>query len=234
MLSAISKGAAAYALLTILFKVFGAMSAQWTEMLSVVIIITITVGNLFAMRQKNMKRFMAFSSVSQAGYILLAILGDPRQGTASLVYYILVYVVANLAVFGVINAIEQKTHGRVNRDDYNGLYKTNPKLTMVMTLALFSLAGIPPFAGFFSKFMVFSTAFAQGFWLVVFLALINTVISLYYYLLVVKAMFIDSTDNPVECLKSTVAMKISLVLCLAGILLLGLIGGAYELIYIMS
>ena len=234
MLSAISKGAAAYALLTILFKVFGAMSAQWTEMLSVVIVITITVGNLFAMRQKNMKRFMAFSSVSQAGYILLAILGDPRQGTASLVYYILVYVVANLAVFGVINAIEQKTHGRVNRDDYNGLYKTNPKLTMVMTLALFSLAGIPPFAGFFSKFMVFSTAFAQGFWLVVFLALINTVISLYYYLLVVKAMFIDSTDNPVECLKSTVAMKISLVLCLAGILLLGLIGGAYELIYIMS
>lgn len=231
MLSAISKGAAAFALMTILFKVFGPMADKWTHMLSIIIVITITIGNLFALRQSNMKRFMAFSSVSQAGYIVLSLLGDATQGAASLVYYILIYTVANLAVFGVINEIEQKTHGKVNRDDYKGLYKTNPKLTMVMTLALFSLAGIPPFAGFFSKFFVFSTAFAQGHWLVVFLALINTVISLYYYLLVVKAMFIDENDSPVETLDSSIYMKLSLLICLAGILLIGVIGGTYEIVF---
>lgn len=231
LLSAISKGAAAFALLTILYKVFGQMETLWNIMLAIVIVVTITVGNLFAMRQKNMKRFMAFSSISQAGYILLAILGNPQQGTASLVYYIFVYIVSNLAVFGVINAIEQQTHGMVNRDDYKGLYKTNPKLTMVMTLALFSLAGIPPFAGFFSKFMVFASAFSGGFHLVVFLALINTVISLYYYLLVVKAMFIDENDNPVPCLRSDTSMRISLVVCLAGILLLGIAGCTYQFFF---
>lgn len=231
LLSAISKGAAAFALLTVLYKVLGQMETLWNIMLSIVIVVTITIGNLFAMRQKNMKRFMAFSSISQAGYILLAILGNPQQGTASLVYYIFVYIVSNLAVFGVINAIEQQTHGMVNRDDYKGLYKTNPKLAMVMTLALFSLAGIPPFAGFFSKFMVFASAFSGGFHLVVFLALINTVISLYYYLLVVKAMFIDENDNPIPLFKSDTSMRISLVLCLAGILVLGVAGCVYQFFF---
>lgn len=227
MLSAISKGAAAFALMTILVKVFGNMAEYSSVMLSVVIVLTITIGNLFAIRQKDMKRFMAFSSVSQAGYIVLAMLGDNAQGTVSLVYYVAVYVVANLAVFGVISAVEQKA-GSVMRDGYKGLYKTNPKLTMVMTFALFSLAGIPPFAGFFSKFMVFASAFNQGFYLVVFLALINTVISLYYYLLVVKAMFIDECDAPVPAFKSNGYMRTSLILSLAGILLLGVFGGMYQ------
>ena len=234
MLSAISKGAAAFALMTILYKVFGHMQAHWDLMLSIVIVVTITVGNLFTMRQRNMKRFMAYSSISQAGYILLAILGSPQQGTASLVYYILVYTVSNLAVFGVMNAIEQHTHGLVNRDDYKGLYKTNPKLTMVMTLALFSLAGIPPFAGFFSKFMVFASAFSGGFHLVVFLALINTVISLYYYLLVVKAMFIDENDNPIPHFQSSKAMRLSLVICLAGIVALGIFSCVYQMFFSLS
>lgn len=134
-------------------------------------------------------------------------------------------------MFGVINAIEQQTHGMVSRDGYKGLYKTNPKLTMVMTLALFSLAGIPPFAGFFSKFMVFASAFSGGFHLVVFLALINTVISLYYYLLVVKAMFIDENDHPVPCFRSGLSMRISLVICLSGILLLGVAGCVYQFFF---
>ena len=231
MLSAVSKGAAAFALMTVLVKVFGPMNEQWGTMLSIVIVITITVGNLFAMRQKNMKRFMAFSSISQAGYLLLPLLGDNQQGTASLIYYIVVYIVANLAVFGVINSIEQYTHGKVNRDDYKGLYKTNPKLTLVMTLALFSLAGIPPFAGFFSKFFVFASAFSQGYHVLVFIALINTVISLYYYLLVVKAMFIDQNDDPIETFASSRSMRISLVVCLAGIVLFGLTSSVYQIFF---
>ena len=199
-------------------------------MLCVVIVATITIANLFAIRQSNLKRFMAFSSISQAGYIMLAVLAGTPQGMASLVYYIIVYIAANLAVFGVINAIEQHTHGMVEREDYNGLYKTNPRLTMMMTLALFSLAGIPPFAGFFSKFFVFAAAFQSGYYLIVFIALVNTIISLYYYLLIVKAMFITPNDEPIATFKTGIAMRTCLLICVAGIFILGIASSIYQLL----
>lgn len=229
-LSVISKGAAAFTAMVILVKVFGPMVEEWSKMLSVIIVITITLANLFAIRQSHLKRFMAFSSISQAGYIMLAVLAGTPQGMASLVYYMVVYIVANLAVFGVINAIEQHTHGKVERTDYNGLYQTNPKLTMVMTLALFSLAGIPPFAGFFSKFFIFAAAFHSGYHLIVFIALVNTIISLYYYLLIVKAMFISPNDQPIAQFNCGMAMRASLMLCVAGIVLLGIVSGIYQLL----
>jgi NADH-quinone oxidoreductase subunit N len=229
-LSVISKGAAAFALMSMLVHVFEPMREQWTMILSVIIVVTITIANLFAMRQSNLKRFMAFSSVSQAGYIMLAVVAGNAQGMTSLIYYIVVYVVANLAVFGVINAVEQHSDGCVERDDYNGLYATNPRISMVMTFALFSLAGIPPFAGFFSKFFVFAAAFNGGFRLIVFIALVNTIISLYYYLLIVKAMFITPNDNPIAPFKSTATMRLSLIICIVGIILLGICSGVYQMI----
>lgn len=229
-LSVISKGAAAFALMTILTKVFAPMTAQWSEMLCVVIVATITIANLFAIRQSNLKRFMAFSSVSQAGYIMLAVLAGTAQGMASLVYYIVVYIAANLVVFGVINAIEQHTSGKIEREDYNGLYKTNPRLAVIMTFALFSLAGIPPFAGFFSKFFVFAAAFQSGYYLVVFIALVNTIISLYYYLLIVKAMFITPNDEPIVTFRTGIPMRICLVICVAGVFLLGIVSSVYQLL----
>ncbi len=227
-LSVISKGAAAFALMSILVNVFAPMTEAWTEMLCIVIVATITIANLFAIRQSDLKRFMAFSSVSQAGYIMLAVLAGTPQGMTSLVYYLVVYIAANLAVFGVINAIEQHTNGMVERDGYNGLYQTNPKLTMVMTFALFSLAGIPPFAGFFSKFFVFAAAFESGYYAIVFIALVNTIISLYYYLLIVKAMFITPNDQPIATFRTGTPMRISLVLCLAGIFALGIVSSIYQ------
>ena len=229
-LSVISKGAAAFALMNILLRVFGPMVEDWSLLLSVVIVVTITVANLFAILQSDLKRFMAYSSISQAGYIMLAVLAGNEQGMASLVYYIVVYIVANLAVFGVITNVEQHTGGLVDREAYNGLYKTNPRLTLVMTLALFSLAGIPPFAGFFSKFFVFASAFHQGYYLVVFLALVNTIISLYYYLLIVKAMYITPNDSPVPTFKSGPLSTVCLTVCVAGIVVLGLCSGVYELL----
>lgn len=228
-LSVVSKGAAAFSLMTILMKVFGPMVKDWSLMLSVVIVLTITVANLFAILQSDLKRFMAYSSISQAGYIVLAVLASSAQGMASLVYYIAVYVVANLAVFGVISAVEQQTGGETARDTYNSFYRTNPRLSFVMTLALFSLAGIPPFAGFFSKFFVFASAFHAGHWLVVFLALVNTIISLYYYLLIVKAMYITPSETPVATFKSSPLMRVSLLVCLAGVVLLGICSSVYSL-----
>ena len=118
--------------------------------------------------------------------------------------------------------------------DYNGLYQTNPKLSFVMMIALFSLAGIPPFAGFFSKFFIFSAAAQQGFYVLVFIALLNTIISLYYYLLVVKAMFINANEAPIESITSDVPAKISFVLCTVGILVVGLISTIYSQIAVFS
>lgn len=228
-LSVISKGAGAFVLLFILIKVFAPFVAQWQAVLYGLIILTITVANLFAIRQKNLKRFLAYSSVSQAGYIMLGVIGGNALGMAALVYYILVYLVSNLAAFGVIAAIEHKT-GKVTMDDYNGLYQTNPKLSFVMMIALFSLAGIPPFAGFFSKFFVFMAAFHSGYYLIVFIALVNTIISLYYYLLIVKAMFITPNEDPIGNFRTATPMRISLLVCVAGIFVLGIISGVYQLL----
>ena len=219
--------------MTILCKIFGNLITEWQSVLYVIIIATITIANLFAIRQQNLKRFLAYSSISQAGYIMLGVISGSPMGMTSLVYYILVYMVSNLAAFGVIGVIEQRT-GKLTINDYNGLYSTNPRLSVVMMLALFSLAGIPPFAGFFSKFFIFAAAAQQGFYVLVFIALLNTIISLYYYLLVVKAMFINKNDNPIEPIRSDVYTRISLIACTAGVITMGLISAIYENIEVFS
>ena len=230
-LSVISKGAAAITLCIILMKVFAPMLNYWEYMLYVVIVLSITVANLMAIRQNELKRLMAFSSISQAGYIMLAVVGYSQLGVAALTYYVLVYIVANMAVFTVINVVEQNNNGRTDMAAYNGFYQTNPKLSFLMTLALFSLAGIPPFAGMFSKFFVFMAGVQNGepmAYFVVFIALVNTVVSLYYYLLIVKAMYITKTDSPLPTFQSDQATKIALGICTAGIALFGVVSCIYE------
>lgn len=229
-LSVISKGAAAFAFLVILTQVFGAVYADvWKWMLYAVIVLTITIGNLFAVRQRNLKRFLAFSSISQAGYIMLGVIAANTLGMASMMYYVVVYIFSNLAAFGVIAAIERKT-GKVTTDDYNGLFKTNPWLSFTMMVAMFSLAGIPPFAGFFSKFFVFAGALHGAdvaIYVLVLIALINTIISLYYYLLVVKAMFICQDECAIPTFKSHWTEKAGMIICVMGIVLLGIASCVY-------
>ena len=236
-LSVCSKGAAAFAALVILAKAFGPMIDYWEYMLYVVIVLSITIANLFAIRQSELKRFMAFSSISQAGYIMLAVIGGSQMGMTSLMYYVLVYIVANMAVFTVISTVEQNNNGATKMSAYDGLYQTNPKLSFLMTLALFSLAGIPPFAGMFSKFFVFMAAAEQGsFWayFVVFVALVNTVVSLYYYLLIVKAMYIKPSDSPLPTFKTDVNTRVALALCTAGIALFGICSCIYDYLFAAS
>ena len=232
-LSVISKGAAAFAFLVILVQAFGQFySAAWEWMLYALIILTITVGNLFAIRQKNMKRFLAFSSISQAGYIMLGVVGCNEMGLAAMMYYILVYIFSNLAAFGVIGAIENQT-GKVDMTDYNGLSKTNPWLACAMMLAMFSLAGIPPFAGFFSKFFIFTSAINQGsiaIYVLVLIALINTIASLYYYLLVVKAMYISPEEPQIATFRSALSERLGLWICVGGVIALGIVSFFYDAI----
>ena len=233
-LSVVSKGAAAFTLCTILMHVFGALMQQWQYLLGIVIVLSITIANLFAIRQTELKRFMAFSSISQAGYIMLAVMGNSGMGVTALTYYILVYVVANMSVFTIISAIEERNNGVTDMDAYNGLYSTNPKLAFLMTLALFSLGGIPPFAGMFSKFFVFMAALEQGStwaYAIVFIALINTVISLYYYLLIVKAMYINKSENPLPAFKSDCNTRLALAICTLGVALFGVCSYVYDWIF---
>ncbi len=236
-LSVVSKGAAAFTLMAILMKVFAPLTEYWTNMLYIVIVLSITIANLFAIRQSELKRFMAFSSISQAGYIMLAVVGNSAAGVTALSYYVLVYVVANMAVFSVISVVEENNSGVTDMDAYNGFYKTNPKLAFLMTLALFSLAGIPPFAGMFSKFFIFMAAAQQGSpaaYAVVFIALINTVISLYYYLLIVKAMYIKDSEKALPTFKSDCNTKLALAICTAGIALFGVCSCVYDWIAMAS
>lgn len=229
-LSVVSKGAAAFALMTILLKVFGPMVEYYETLMYIVIVLTITIANLFALRQTELKRFMAFSSISQAGYIMLAAVGNEAMGLTALMYYVLIYVAANMAVFTVINVVETRGKGNTEMSVFDGFYTTNPKLSFLLTLALFSLAGIPPFAGMFCKFFVFMAAAEQGSniaYAVVFLALVNTVPSLYYYLKIVKCMYINKTDTPLPTFQSDCATRTALALCTAGVLLFGVCSCVY-------
>ena len=219
-LSVISKGAASFIFAIILFTVFKTLTEMWKPVIYTLAVFTMTIGNLFALRQQNLKRFLAFSSIAQAGFILLGILGANDLGMTAIVYFVLIYVFTNLGAFGVVEAVSNAS-GVETIKGYNGLYKTNPKLSLLMTLALFSLAGIPPVAGFFGKFFLFTSAASSGYYILVLIAVLNATISLYYYLLVVRAMFIEKSDNPVPAFKSSPYMRVALLLCVAGIFAVG-------------
>ena len=228
-LSVVSKGAATFIFTIVLFTVFKTLTEMWKPVIYTLAVFTMTLANLFALRQQNIKRFLAFSSIAQAGFLLLGILGASDLGMTSVVYFVLIYVFTNLGAFGVVEAISNAS-GVETIDGYNGLYKTNPKLSLLMTLALFSLAGIPPVAGFFGKFFLFTAAASSGYYILVLIAVLNATISLYYYLRVVRAMFIEKSDNPVPAFKSSAYMRTSLLMCVAGIFIIGFTSGIFEII----
>jgi NADH-quinone oxidoreductase subunit N len=232
-LSVISKGAAVFIFMIVMFTVFRTVVAIWQDILYITAVITMTVGNLFAMRQKNLKRFLAFSSISQAGFIFLGIIGGNKMGMTAVVYFMLIYIFSNLGAFGVISAIANKT-GKENMNDYDGLYLTNPKLSLIMMLSLFSLAGIPPVAGFFGKFFLFTAAAEKGFYILVLIAVLNTIISLYYYLLIIKAMFINKSENPIQYFKNDGYTRLGLIICTLGIIATGFFSVIYEYIGSLS
>ena len=238
-LSVISKGAAAFTLATLLYKVFISLLPFWMFAMMLLVVLTITIGNLMAIRQTELKRFMAFSSISQAGYIMLVVIGgDSIMSITALMYYVLIYIVANMAVFTIIASVENANDGRTDMATYNGLYRTNPKMAFLMTLALFSLGGIPPFAGMFSKFFVFLAAVdgRPTFWpyFIVFIALVNTVVSLYYYLLIVKAMYIRNKEEdgePIPAFAMDFNTKLTLVICTVGVAFFGVCSCIYEMLH---
>jgi NADH-quinone oxidoreductase subunit N len=231
--SVISKSSVLFVFLTVLYSVFKPYAVTWYNILFILSVLTMIIGNLFAIRQNNLKRFLAFSSVAQVGFILIGITGATQAGSASVVYFVLIYTFSNLGAFGVISLVSALA-GKENIQDYKAFYKNNPLLSWVLAISLFSLAGIPPTAGFFGKFFLLMAGAGQGNYLLITIAALNMVVSLYYYLKVVKAIFMDSNENPIKKLMIPASPKLALFICSAGIVLTGLISYVYKYIFSMS
>lgn len=227
--SVISKGSMLFVIASVFFGAFSKLQANWMHMVSLLAIASMIIGNLFALRQNNIKRFLAFSSISQVGFILIGILGGKIIGVSSVIFFVLIYLFSNLAAFAVINAVSSTT-GRETIADYKAFYKNNKGLSWVMAIALFSLAGIPPTAGFFGKFFLILSGAGTGNYILITIAALNMVVSLFYYLRVIKAMFMDENPEPLATVQVPVSPQISMAICLAGIIITGLVGGGYEYI----
>jgi NADH-quinone oxidoreductase subunit N len=232
-LSVISKAAVLFTLVNILYKVFTPIANTWYWVLIVLAAATILIGNLFAIRQDNFKRFLAFSSIAQVGFILIGISGSSQAGAASLIYFVLIYIFSNLAAFGVVSVVSALT-GKENISDFKGFYKTNPMLSWVLTIALFSLAGVPPTAGFFGKLFLMLAGAAKGNYGIIIFAALNMVISFYYYLRVVKAIFMDEHPTPIEKIAVPAVSKLAMYICVLGVIVTGLASMVYDYIQSIS
>lgn len=229
-LSVISKGAVAFIFMTMLFRVFQPLVDTWYMMLVILSIATMVIGNLFALRQQNIKRFLAFSSIAQVGFILVAISSNDHMGSTAVIYFVLVYIFSNLAAFGVASVVAEQT-GKETINDLKGFYKTNPFLSWILALALFSLAGVPPTAGFFGKLFLLTAGGAKAAYWFITVAALNMIISLYYYLRVVRAVFMDKNETPIEQLKISAPVRLGMIICGAGIILTGLLSWIYDYIH---
>lgn len=167
---------------------------DWHLLVMVISIITMILGNVAALRQDNMKRMLAYSSIAHAGYIFMGTVVLTDQGLQSILVYLITYLFMNLGAFLVVIELFNRT-GSFDLNDYRGLYRRSPFLTISMTIFMLSLMGIPPFAGFFGKFYVFAAAVNRNLaWFAVVGAL-NSVIAVYYYARVIKTMIIEPSDD---------------------------------------
>jgi NADH-quinone oxidoreductase subunit N len=232
-LSVISKGAVLFVFVSVLYTVFKPLAQTWYNMIFILSLLTIIVGNLFAIRQDNFKRFLAFSSIAQVGFILVGISGSSQAGSASVVYFVLIYVFSNLAAFGVVALVGSLT-GKESISDYKAFYKTNPVLSWIITIALFSLAGVPPTAGFFGKFFLLFAGAGKGNFLFISIAALNMIISFYYYLRIVKTIFMDENLKPIEKITIPLMPRLALYTCLVGIMAVGFISYIYDYIHSLS
>ncbi len=227
-LSVISKGAMAFIFIRVLYTVFPNILDAWYAIVLVLSMFTMLIGNLFAIRQDNLLRFLAFSSIAQVGFILVGISSNSDQGLLSVTYFVLIYIFSNLAAFGVAS-IMSANEGVDTISGLRGLYRRSPVLAWTLALSLFSLAGIPPTAGFFGKlFLLMAGASSGNYWYIGFAAL-NMIISLYYYLKVVRIIF-SSQEEPVNVMPIIISgpVKLGLAISGAGIIFGGLFSWIYD------
>jgi NADH-quinone oxidoreductase subunit N len=202
----------------------------WTSLLAIIALVTVLVGNLSALPQSNAKRLLAYSSIGHAGFLLLAIIlwgstqpADRTFGASSLIYYLIVYTLTNLGAFGALAVISEAVGGD-DLKDLDGLWKRNIGLALMLTILVLSLAGVPPLSGFWAKFFVFMTGYRAGAWWLVLVAIVMTIVSLYYYLRFLKAMWFNEPSS-LEPISTPRSMNVTLVIATALVALLGLFPG---------
>lgn len=228
-LSTASKAAGFAVILRLLTVVFPIISADWSMILAVLATLTMTVGNLIALAQKNIKRLLAYSSIAHAGYAMIGVVAFSQLGVASAVFYLIAYILTNLLAFGIVGVV-----GNVTRSDdvsaYNGLGRRNATLSLAALVAFLSLAGMPPFGGFVAKFFVFAAAIQSGWiWLAV-VGVLNSIVGLYYYLNILKYIYLyrlenqDEDKHPVPVSRP---VAIGLIVLVIGVLLIGTIFGPW-------
>ena len=222
-LSTASKAAGFAVLVRLFFVAFPEYAVSWTTAIAILSAITMTVGNLLTLQQTNIKRLLAYSSVAHAGYTLIGVVALSQLGAASVVFYLAAYIATNLLAFGIVMAFSRVT-GLEELKDYSGLSRRNPFLALMMLAAFLSLAGMPPFGGFVAKVFVFAAGVQAGYvWLVI-VGIINSIIGVYYYLNVLKYVYLYRMPNEDEenlPIPLTRPYTIALVVLVVGVILIG-------------
>lgn len=226
-LSTASKAAGFIVLLRVLVAVFTpSASPDWANMLAIISVLTMTVGNVLALVQKNIKRLLAFSSIAHAGYILIGVVSISQLGLTSVVFYLIAYLITNLAAFGIVITFAQVV-GSDEITAYDGLSRRKPWLALAMMVAFLSLAGMPPLAGFVAKVFVFAAAVNVGLVWLAFVGVLNSIIGLYYYLTVLKHVYLFRSDDESKPLDISRAYSIALTILIIGIILVGTLFGPW-------
>ncbi|MBC8098465.1 MAG: NADH-quinone oxidoreductase subunit N, partial [Armatimonadetes bacterium] len=204
----------------------------WVALLALAAVVSMTLGNLVALQQRNIKRLLAYSSIAQAGYTLVGVLAIQansaavqEQGIASVAFYMIMYTFTNLLAFAIVVIFAEAT-GSETIADFAGLSRRSPWMAIAMTVAFLSLAGIPPAAGFFGKFFLFNAAVQSGFvWLAI-IGVLNSIVALYYYLIVIKVMYVDRSPDEAQHIPMTTANAWMLGVTTVVVVLMGVIPGA--------
>jgi NADH-quinone oxidoreductase subunit N len=219
-ISTASKAAGFAVLLRVMLAVFPSITTEWTGILAGLATATMTLGNLLAIWQKNIKRLLAYSSIAHAGYAIIGVVALSQLGAASTVFYLAAYVVTNLTAFAVV-ILFARSAGSEEIADYAGLSRRSPGLALVLLVALLSLAGMPPLAGFVAKFYVFAAAVRSGWIWLAFVGVLNAIVGLYYYMTILKVVYLYRSDHENEAIKIPAAYAFALALCVAAILVIG-------------
>lgn len=222
-MSAGPKAAAFAALMRILTLGLGGLQDEWTSLLWVLAVLTMTVGNVIAIYQTNLKRMLAYSSIAHAGYALVGIVAANEIGMSGILFYLLAYTFMNLGAFAVLVLAGKKGEENLTLEGFSGFGYKKPLLAVAMTIFLFSLMGVPPMAGFIGKFYIFSGAIKAGYiWLAV-IAMLNSAVSLYYYLRVIVFMYFKESGEDFGWVTMNVGAVVSIVLAIIGVLYLGIL-----------
>ncbi len=225
---AVGAKAAGFAVfLRVFFYSLGTLQADWGWILWIIAVLTMTLGNIVAIAQTNIKRMLAYSSIAHAGYILVGMVAGSELGQAGILYYLLAYAFMNLGAFGVVILYGRKGEENVLISDYIGMGGKHPLLAAAMALFMFSLAGIPPTAGFVGKFYIFSAAVQNGYIALAIIGLLNSALSVYYYLRITVMMYMRSAEKELPFLEVTPAIAVAIFIAAFGTIYLGLFPSSY-------